>query len=465
MNVGSSPTSPDRLAIFAFLWAGAALFHQASYGAWTASPTQFAVSLAALLVCIRPSSTVLLLILAACQLVEAITSLPWLSNHWLLTAWVNATLLAAAVSWNRNARDAGRDGLFDGFAPSARACVLVLYFFVVFHKLNTSFLQPEVSCATLLLGATLGSAQVLLDSPLVGHLAIYGTLAFESAIPLMLCFPATRYWGILLGLFFHLVLSLNPAQSYYNFSAVTYALLALWAPRPFFERLAIALSRLGARFHAPPWNSLPLAAAAPTCAGIFLAGVGLGIIEPRNDTGARLIWSGFAVGALFAWIRFAPAEGEGFEGSRALLLAGPRLLLVFPALLFLNGSMPYLGLKTETSLAMYSNLRTEANGSNHLIIGRPLYLADYQLDLARVIESDHPGLQRHADAGTLLTFFELQRVAAAIPEARLAYERNGVPVTAPRIRDDPALEPPPHWLRKLLSFRPVPQSQWVPCTH
>jgi hypothetical protein len=40
-----------------------------------------------------------------------------------------------------------------------------------------------------------------------------------------------------------------------------------------------------------------------------------------------------------------------------------RTLLVVPIAVFLNGVMPYLGLKTETSWAMFSNLRTEGDRS------------------------------------------------------------------------------------------------------
>ena len=52
--------------------------------------------------------------------------------------------------------------------------------------------------------------------------------------------------------------------------------------------------------------------------------------------------------------------------------------MLLPVLVVLNGSSPYLGLKTETSFAMFSNLRTIGGLSNHLLVGAGVQVFDYQ---------------------------------------------------------------------------------------
>jgi NADH:ubiquinone oxidoreductase subunit 6 (subunit J) len=72
-----------------------------------------------------------------------------------------------------------------------------------------------------------------------------------------------------------------------------------------------------------------------------------------------------------------------FPSARTLLTVRTPGLLLIPALLFANGLMPYLGLKTETSFAMYSNLRTEGGYSNHWLMPASLQVWDYQRDLSQ----------------------------------------------------------------------------------
>ena len=73
---------------------------------------------------------------------------------------------------------------------------------------------------------------------------------------------------------------------------------------------------------------------------------------------------------------------------------------VLPALLVFDGINPYLGLKTDTAFAMYSNLRSEGGRTNHLIWRHPLDLGNYQEDLVQIVESNDPPLKvRSSGAG------------------------------------------------------------------
>ena len=74
--------------------------------------------------------------------------MPHMPNHAVFAACVDSTILCAAAAqmltqrtWRLNA-----DDLFRSFAPVVRIEILVLYFFVVFHKLNSGFFDLEHSC-------------------------------------------------------------------------------------------------------------------------------------------------------------------------------------------------------------------------------------------------------------------------------------------------------------------------------
>jgi hypothetical protein len=78
-----------------------------------------------------------------------------------------------------------------------------------------------------------------------------------------------------------------------------------------------------------------------------------------------------------------------WAGVPLSLARTPRWLLVFPALLLLHGLTSYLGLRTVGNFTMYSNLRTEGERSDHLLLGsNPLKLWDYQEDVVRFLRID-----------------------------------------------------------------------------
>ena len=77
-------------------------------------------------------------------------------------------------------------------------------------------------------------------------------------------------------------------------------------------------------------------------------------------------------------------------------------LCVVPLVVVLNGLSPYVGLKTETSWAMYSNLRTEVH-PNHFLVPASVKVFGYQDDLVEILATSLPafagvrGRRRAAD--------------------------------------------------------------------
>ena len=139
--------------------------------------------------------------------------------------------------------------------------------------------------------------------------------------------------------------------------------------------------------------------------------------------------------------------------------------VVASTLVALNGLSPYLGLGTEHSFAMFSNLRTEAGDWNHRLVPRAARVFGFQDELVRVIESDDRRLRREVERGLRLVPFELRRWAAWNPEARLVYTRGDREIRVERAADDPFLAPPNPVLAKLMRFRALPPEGVGACLH
>ena len=138
------------------------------------------------------------------------------------------------------------------------------------------------------------------------------------------------------------------------------------------------------------------------------------------------------------------------------------LLVALPLLVFVNGITPYAGLKTETAWAMFSNLRTEGDKTNHFLVPAGWQAFDFQRDVVRVTASSDRMLDLIARKGQLVPYFELRRR----PRASVTYVRDGVEYSFARISDDPAFSGTiPPALRRLLLFRGIDPSHEQPCVH
>ena len=338
-------------------------------------------------------------------------------------------------------------------SPIVRLELIILYFFAVFHKLNADFLDPQTSCAVHFYAAQLQS----LPFALAGAIPIYLTLAAEAAIPLLLCWAPTRNAGILLGLLFHAVVGFNPISEFYNFSSMIFALLFLfasprldagWPTRRFFE---------SAR-----WEGMPFSGKSSLAVGAAVMGVGLLVV--LNDliaTPTELVlplWGLYSAGLILLFVLLPKERLRRGPHSRSGL--GPCCLV--PLLTGLNGCSPYLGLKTETAFAMYSNLRTEGGQSNHLLVPAGVQLFGFQRDLIEIKDSSSGFLASLAQRKLMLPFFEVRAVLQQHPNTSLTYERHASPSAPPSTQ---LRQPIPWPLRKLLYFRPVALSGRQPCFH
>jgi hypothetical protein len=459
----------QMLAAFAFLWGAAVLFHVASYDEWGDSLKNFVLVAAAVWLMVRPSSVPRLMLLAVVQLYSAGYDLPFVSNHWVFTSFVNVTLIASWVLTAVRGRSlaVAPAQLARTFAPVARAELIALYFFVVLHKLNTDYFDADTSCGVDFWLAHAERFRFLPESHPFQVASLWMTVVIEAAIPVLLCIRRTRTLGVLLGLTFHTVIGFNPLSGFYNFSAMLYAMLFLFTPEDTASRAmelwgevrSRAASALR-RHTALSWRTAALVAAT-----VAVGLVGLNLLDRSVEDQFLVVWTVYSVSmiGLFVVILLRGRDAAPPVGER---LFGPvdwRLAWI-PALVVVNGLSPYLGLKTDLSFSMYSNLRTEGNESNHLFIPAGSQLFGFQDDLVEVISSSAPPLQAWVDRRELLPWYEFRAEASNHPEAGVAYVRNGEFHEVPLIGDDPDIGERP-FARKLMVFRPVPKEGPMGCRH
>jgi hypothetical protein len=307
-------------------------------------------------------------LLAALSLLAASFSLR-LSNH-LVLAWFMALVLCLDLLFQPPSQRGQEPTPF--LFAGVQLLVVLTYLFSFFHKLNREYLSPAMSC-----GAHLG--RLYLENrgirkpgvvKVYQFLGIYATLLLEAALPFLLLAPATCGVGLCLGVLFHLPLGLLCQP---HFSTLMYAGLAAFvspdAGRPVTAELLA-------------WGWPPLLLGLAT--GLYLGGrFGVSNVfrHRRPAFALQMLFGAYTVAALGACFILARSHEEAWGALPWTLGLEPwgwaALTGVGAAFLF-NGLGPYLGLKTEFSLAMFSNLRHEP--WCHLLFSaawRPFDLSSY----------------------------------------------------------------------------------------
>jgi hypothetical protein len=443
-----SANERDVLRLFSYLWAAAVLFHIGSFDLWSQSWLEV---LAAIWVLARPGSTLALSVLMVLHLQATLPVTPRTANHALFASVIAAAfLLSVAVLGVRRRSAVDRAELVRVFGPPVRWSLIALYFFAAFHKLNADWFDPSVSCGAMFYTREREVFPFLPASPTLAALSIHASLGFEIVIPLLLLFRSTRHLGILTGMVFHWLLATNPLSGFYNFSSMLFAVFALFASSQFVAEAADLIGRRRVR-----WTSRIVTAIFAGYA--FVAHPLFETIAPSSRNVSNLVWwvygtSLLAVFGTLVWQRrFVVRPGRDF--------ALQPMLVVVPLLVVLNGAAPHLGLHTTATWAMFSNLRTEAGRSNHLLIPATAQIFDYQRDVVQIVRSSDTYLQ--SAAKRYIPYFEVRRR----PDASIVYVRRGVQYTFNHAADDPEFRAAPPLAAAFMVFRPVDRRLKQPCVH
>lgn len=477
-----------RLAVvFAVAFAICALFEAAENAIafhWQArSVAQAATALAALAVLARPGSTARLLVLAAAFAVSLVVRLPVVPNHALFELGMCASLALAALLARRAGEGADLGAIVRLAAPAIRLGLLVMYGWAVVHKVNRDFFDPAVSCGPAQLEPMRRYLWWLVpDTAATRWFGIYGTLAVETAIPLLLCSRA-RHVGIALAVGFHWVLGAR----YARFSAMLIAPLVLFLDPAVLRRPAEAL-RPWIAARAGGQVGLAVAVVLSLAYLVLLTRYAGGPPVPNALHVVTVAWLVYGAACALALAALVWWRGALLSAGRVALRPAAWPLALVPVLLFVAGLAPHLGLKNTQAFAMYSNLRTENGATNHLFLPASLQLFPFTRDLVTVIESSDPVLARltrrqwsghtyffayvagakdlpRADAPRwTLPYLALRRRVTELALAggrnvRLVYERAGVRHERRHAERDPELAGA-WWLeRKLMLMRAVPMTE------
>jgi len=462
-----SATFSARTRVFAAGWALASLYDKLWWKHWSGAPSNFAVVAAALLLIARPGSATVLLAFAAAQVVDWFSEPTVMGGHFVLLAFANASILVTGAWMLATGRLRGDGGpsVLQAAAPALRAELVVVYLLAALHKLNADFLDPESSCVTMLLRDPVQQALPLkfLPSAPDGILvpAIHGTLLVEATIPFLLWMRRARAAGAALALLFHSFISSGPRNGFSAFAIVVFPLLVLFMSEDCAARLVGTARGLQRWLSAGPTGRL----------GPVLALLGLLLLSASAHKLGMVRLFPFWITLDLLVLAFFAGEvihhrGDIGDPSPGFFDVESTVLAVMPILLLVNGLSPYLGLKTETSFAMISNLRTEGAHPNSLVVPGETKLFGLQDDLVEVKETSVPELLPYVGKGLRLPFFHLRSLLTPHPAASLVFVRDGREIRIDRVdRHRDLLPPVPAWQRRLMPFRAVEADGPQRCRH
>lgn len=469
----------DGLTAFAPFWGAAALFSiagdpQGLIGRNGLVYTVFAWAIVACsaAVVLFPRKTFWLVALAGVTVALYALRLPVASNNKTITTVFDLAMLVSAGTLAWQARRAGgsaidRVQLYEQIRITARLLLAVMYFYGIFHKINTDFLDPTVSCAVGLyrpLAAPFG-----LEDNLVGrYLAIWSTFVIEGIAIVALFWRRWFAVGLTIALVFHYIIPISAYSWYMDFSSLVFALYMLSMPREasaeiyaiVYSRVVHPLRHLGGRAGIAVPAIVLGAAAAVVVLLLSLAHPGRPSLMLLHSLFV-LIWA--VVGGLAMTVMIYVAMRHlPFGGAK--VVRQPRWLWIIPGLFFLSCLSPYVGLKTESSINMFSNLHTEGGTTNHLVFAPPPYLFGYQKDIVRVLDSSSPSLRKTAAAGRHNVRFAVEEFLRRHPDQWVTFEAGGK--VYPRVTAASLTSPAPSFVeRKLLIFKQVDMNRPKVCTH
>lgn len=462
---------PQIYLIFPFLWAISILFQLSSSlylplnllhdPATIIGIVELLLLVSSLSLLLLPRSVSLLNLTALLIVGDTILSAPHLPNHRLLTTFVALSILISSL---RNFRKLSLRIILKEISPTIRFLVLTLYFYAVFHKLNSDFLFSTTSCAKRLYQDINSGLNILPENSLVLELTPWLTILIEGILPFLLFFSRTRNLAVLIALVFHFFLTLDPFTNYADFSSTMFPLFVFFLSDNFIRKsknnlnsfLQILIQKNILRYFSI------------FCFVIIFYLLFNGLKAeyiPFLFYSSTFFWFLYTLILItyFAFTINGKWQINRIKNFKIIPSFFPQQLLAF--LFLLNGTLPYLGVKTRSSFDMYSNLRVEGGISNHLLVKKSLDLLGYTGTLVKIIDSSDPFLiEEYKDKKLLLTYFEFWRYVSAHPEISVTYEINNEQHHLNTVKEEPTLIIPPDLLlQKLLWYRPIDENLPARC--
>ena len=361
-NARTLDSSFDFFKVFAFIYGLYCFFHFAYlvFYADTVGPGLVPISwlvivLSAFIIW-RPWVTHIFSVLIVTRLVEMWMQMPTISNHSIIDFFLLVIMISAGA-WSL-IRHYDWKKFQQLFVSGGRWLLIIMYVFGIFHKINSDFLNTDVSCAVSL-WQQYPFPSYFLNASWIQYSTIYGTFIIEGIIMLGLVFKRTRYLAVVAGISFHLFLGLSLNAYYPAFSMLSIMLHSLFLPETFLHKYSEGRIYQVYRDNTKLIKSYL----------IGLLSIMLFVAYVRSLVLLAVIFGIIAFPILMLVVKYAK-DSESHESAKACLKTHP-LVLVFVIMFFLNNAAPYYGLKTQQSLNMFSNLHVEESVTNHLLIKQP----------------------------------------------------------------------------------------------
>ncbi len=449
----SDQTTPHR-HIFARWW-GFTLFVQTVSSWWWVSllmrPAgrevtallEISVGICGIFLFFLPKRQPLLALATCVQLLNLATQYPEVPNHRVFTGLLGLAILIFVTPWRTYSKQVDSQRWTE-FCAVARYCLVALYGWSVFHKLNIDFLFSNYSCGTVYGTETLSFIGLPISSALAVALP-WITLLSELTIPLLLMSRRFSWWGTILGFLFHTALVFHPTKHFIDFTCIIFAALIATLPKPSSE--VPDLSRF-AKF----WIGIGMASVVTLQL--------LPIKFNRIDPSYFVLWIIFLF--LCAWLAKLASTTRQAPGTVLLPRTAWGITIVLVAVF--NGATPYLGIKNKSSWDMYANLRLEEGVSNHLLITHSLDWVGEFRELVAIESSNVSELNTLTRGGLKIARLELDRLARRAVNPRVVYRWKNLPWEISPENLSPDGYQASYLKRKLLWFRPmVAVGNPVPC--
>ena len=254
--------------------------------------------------------------------------------------------------------------------------------------------------------------------------------------------------GLILGLLFHFLLGLEGLGAIVSFTAMMFTYLVLFSSDALVAK-ALETIKNFKRYFIIGFTITTL-----------LIAISLGFLSHNIfNKVVGLVWVIYTLITIGFYIKNIRLKSEN-----TLRLNSEYLIFwMFPLLVVLNGFAPYLGLKTQTSFSMFSNLITENGKTNHFFIPSELQIFDYQREIVIIKDTNMKNLSSsdtwNQDKAYNFLLFEFIKKVETIDEGYVSFEVNDKPyyiekkngkVTTSSIKLNQN-----KISRKLLLFRPI----------
>lgn len=334
-----------------------------------------------------PRNLPLFIGVCAAQAAACLFTLPAISNHIFIQMFTSLYLLSAYLYLVvREHRPPTAESFFMLIRPAMMTIASIGYFFAAFNKLNTDYFDPEVSCAGVITQNILTDFKATTAAlpNFLKQFFIWGSVLVELVALPLLYFRRTTKFMVLFLVIMHLFLSIQ-------FIAISCFFLALLVC--FMDSEPLARTELKLR---QKLTSLSL----PWRYGVFLfiligfsyrRDIFFNLSFPYRVLGYYcLFFLPFAAYVIyvFAYGMLAHANlkpmGHKFVFRRFGLFPVVLTVLIC-SLVILSSTGPYLGFKTTTAMAMYSNLQMSPR-SNHFLFKKNSWRIFNELDNLQFIK-------------------------------------------------------------------------------